>query len=62
MLKALQIKEKLASYVLIDEIKEDTVAHFTELYPEDENAPKNAKKVVDVIEGEVVRDLITSKK
>ncbi len=62
MLKAVQIKDKLASYARIDEVKEDTIAHFTETYPEDEEIPKLAKKVVDAIEGEVVRDLITNKK
>ena len=62
MLKAVQIKDKLASYARIDEVKEDTIAHFTEAYPEDEEIPKLAKKVVDAIEGEVVRDLITNKK
>ena len=62
MLNAVQIKDKIESYARIDEIKEDTVAHFTEIYPEDENAAKNAKKIVDSIEGEVVRDLITNKK
>ncbi len=62
MLAAVQIKDKLSSYARIDEIKNDTVAHFTEKYPEDENIRKIAKKIVDSIEGEVVRDLITNKK
>ena len=62
MLKAVQIKDKLASYAKIDEVKENTVAYFTEKYPEDENVSKFAKKIVDGIEGEVVRDLITNKK
>ena len=62
MLAAVQIKDKLASYAKIDEVKEDTIAHFTEEYPEDEEVPKITKKIVDAIEGEVVRDLITNKK
>ena len=62
MLAAVQIKDKLASYAKIDEVKENTIAHFTEEYPDDENIPKLAKKIVDSIEGEVVRDLITNKK
>ncbi len=61
MLAAVQIKDKLASYAKIDEVKEDTVAHFIEKYPEDESIEKITKKVVDAIEGEVVRDLITNK-
>ena len=61
MLAAVQIKDKLASYAKIDEVKEDTVAHFVEKYPEDESIEKITKKVVDAIEGEVVRDLITNK-
>ncbi len=62
MLAAVQIKDKLASYAKIDEVKENTIAHFTEEYPDDENIPKITKKIVDSIEGEVVRDLITNKK
>ena len=61
MLAAVQIKDKLASYAKIDEVKEDTVVHFVEKYPEDESIEKITKKVVDAIEGEVVRDLITNK-
>lgn len=61
MLAAIQIKDKLASYAKIDEVKEDTVSHFTELYPEDATIEKNVKKIVNAMEGEVVRDLITDK-
>ena len=61
MLKAVQIKDKLASYAKIDEVKEDTINHFLELYPETENIEKNVKKIVDGIEGSVVRNLITNK-
>lgn len=40
MLAAVQIKDKLASYAKIDEVKEDTVAHFIEKYPENESIEK----------------------
>ena len=62
MLNAIQIKDKLASYAKIDEVKENTINYFTEKYPDDETVPKVVKKIVDSIEGEVVRDLITNKK
>ena len=61
MLSAVQIKDKLASYAKIDEVKETTIAHFIEKYPEDETIEKNVTKIVNNIEGEVVRDLITNK-
>ena len=61
MLSAVQIKDKLASYAKIDEVKASTITYFTEKYPDDENMEKIATKVVNAIEGEVVRDLITNK-
>ena len=61
MLSAVQIKDKLASYAKIDEVKANTITYFTEKYPDDENMEKIATKVVNAIEGEVVRDLITNK-
>ena len=61
MLSAVQIKDKLASYAKIDEVKANTITYFTEKYPDDENMEKVATKVVNAIEGEVVRDLITNK-
>ena len=61
MLSAVQIKDKLASYAKIDEVKGTTIAHFIEKYPEDETIEKNVTKIVNNIEGEVVRDLITNK-
>ena len=61
MLSAVQIKDKLASYAKIDEVKETTIAHFIEKYPEDETIEKNVTKIVNNIEGEVVRDLIINK-
>jgi polyribonucleotide nucleotidyltransferase len=61
MLSAVQIKDKLASYAKIDEVKAITITYFMEKYPDDENMEKIATKVVNAIEGEVVRDLITNK-
>ena len=62
MLKAVQIKDKLSSYAKIEEVKEDTINHFVSEYPEDETIEKQVTKIVNNIEGEVVRDLITNKK
>ena len=65
MLKAIQIKDKLEKYAEIDKVKEDTLENFTEVYAEREDfeeAIKQVKKVVDQIEGEEVRRLITDKK
>lgn len=62
MLSAVQIKDKLESYAKIDEVKENTISHFIEMYPERENVEKDVTKIVNSIEGEVVRDLITNKK
>ena len=41
MLQAIQIKEKLEKYAKIDEVKENTINHFTLVYAEDEE--KSAK-------------------
>ena len=62
MLQAIQIKEKLEKYAKIDEVKENTINHFTLVYAEDEE--KSAKlamvsKVLNLIEGGEVRRLIT---
>lgn len=65
MLKAIQIKDKLEKYAAIDKVKEDTMEHFAERYAEAENVDellKQVKKVVDEIEGNEVRRLITDKK
>ncbi len=62
MLEAIQIKDKLEKYKKIDEVKENTLAHFEEKYKEEEELPKilaDVKKIVDNIEGEEVRRLIT---
>ena len=62
MLEAVQIKEKLEKYAKIDEVKEETITYFSEKHAESEdieNITKNVKKLVDNIEGETVRTLIT---
>ncbi|MBQ4583668.1 MAG: polyribonucleotide nucleotidyltransferase [Bacilli bacterium] len=65
MLEAIQIKDKLEKYARIDEVKEETIENFTEVYKDEENIDdllKQVKKVVDKIEGDEVRRLITDKK
>ena len=65
MLDAIQIKDKLKSYERIEEVKTATLENFAEIYAEDENIDailKDVKKVVDAIESDEVRRLITDKK
>ncbi len=65
MLEAIQIKDKLEKYAKIDEVKQETLENFAEVYAEKENVDellKQVKKVVDNIEGNEVRRLITDKK
>lgn len=65
MLSAIQIKDKLESYKRIEEVKTSALENFAEIYSEDENIEqilKDVKKVVDTIEGDEVRRLITDKK
>ncbi len=65
MLAAIQIKDKLESYEHIEEVKTATLENFAEIYADDENIEqilKDVKKIVDTIEGEEVRRLITDKK
>ena len=62
MLKAIQIKEKLAKYVAIDKVKEDTIKHFESVYKDDEDLTtklQQVKKVLTNIEAGEVRRLIT---
>ena len=62
MLAAIQIKDKLEKYAKIDEVKENTMAHFEEIYAEDEdknNKMAQVSKVLHLIEGGEVRRLIT---
>lgn len=65
ILEAIQIKDKLTSYTRIDEIKEDTLKHFEEIYQNEENVEdilKQVSKLTHMIEGDQVRYLITDKK
>lgn len=65
MLSAIQIKDKLKSYEQVEEVKARTLENFAEIYASDENIEqilKDVKKVVDTIEGDEVRRLITEKK
>lgn len=62
MAEAIQIKNKLESYAAIDNLKEETVNYFIEKYTDDDTVPKNVKKIVNNIEADVVRALITNKK
>ena len=65
MLKAIQIKDKLEKYAAIDEVKARTIENFTEIYAEDEDSEdklKQVEKIVNLIEGNEVRKLITDKK
>ena len=59
---AIQIKEKLEKYAAIDKVKEDTLEYVNEKYEGSEELEKllsDASKIVDIIEGEEVRNLIT---
>lgn len=65
ILAAIQIKDKLESYRRVDEIKASTIEHFESIYQEDENHDdimKKVSKLLDEIEGDQVRYLITNKK
>ena len=62
MLAAIQIKDKLEKYAAIDKVKEDSVEYFNEKYQDNEELDKiinDVKKIVDNIEAEEVRRLIT---
>ena len=64
MLSSIQIKEKLEKYAKIDEVKANTIAHFEEIYAEDDDFAskmKDVAKVVGLIEGNEVRRLIIEK-
>ena len=65
MLEAIQIKDKIEKYEAIDKVKEDTVEYFKSEYELDENLDsilKNVAKIVDNIEANEVRRLITEEK
>ena len=62
MKSAIQIKEKLEKYAAIDKVKEDTIVYINEEYKDSEELEKmvaDASKIVDIIEGEEVRNMIT---
>ncbi len=65
ILEAIQITDKLESYRRVDEIKEETLEHFENLYQDSENKDdllKQVGKILEEIEGSQVRYLITDKK
>ena len=65
MLEAIQISNKLEKYERIEEVMNECVEHFTEIYAEEENKDellKNVKKAVHQLEADLVRYLITDKK
>ena len=65
MLSAIQIKDKLESVKKVEEVKTQTIENFAEIYAEDENIEsilKNVKKIVDKLESDEVRRLITEEK
>ena len=49
MLAAIQIKDKLEKYAKIDEVKENTIEHFKEVYAEDEELDKKIAQVNKVL-------------
>ena len=62
MLAAIQIKDKLEKYAKIDEVKENTIEHFKEVYADTEELDKKiaqVSKVLVSIEAGEVRRLIT---
>ena len=62
MLDAIQIKDKLEKYAKIDEVKENTIEHFKEVYADTEEIDKkiaNVSKILVSIEAGEVRRLIT---
>lgn len=64
LVKAIQIKDKLASYEKVEEIKDETMSHFEELFTKEEkdlNELKNVAKILHNLEADAVRDLITDK-
>ena len=65
MLDAFKVKGKLAQYEAIDNVKKDTIEHFEGLFGDSEDDAEklaDVKKLVDILEGETVRYLITEKK
>ncbi len=64
LVEAIQIKDKLASYDKVEEIKNETMSHFEELFTNEEtdlSELKNVAKILHNLEADAVRDLITDK-
>lgn len=64
MLEAIQMKDKLESVQKVEELKQETIGYFTNMYLEDENLNdklKQVNKILGMLEGDVVRSLITEK-
>ena len=62
MLEAIQIKDKLEKYAAIDKVKEDTILEFNTRYENNEELDKilkDVKTIVDNVEANEVRRLIT---
>lgn len=62
MLDAIRIKDKIEKYAAIDKVKEDALEHFTEKYNDNEELESilsDVSTIVNNIEGEEVRNLIT---
>jgi polyribonucleotide nucleotidyltransferase len=65
MLKAFDVKGKLAQYDAISKVKENTIGYFAKNYindPEADTKLATVSKILDTMEGETVRYLITEKK
>ena len=65
MLHAFDVKGKLAQYEAIAQVKMDAIEHFSTLFGDSEEDAKkldDVKKLLDILEGETVRYLITEKK
>ncbi len=65
MLKAIQIKDKLTKYEKIEEVKEETIGHFTIKFAEDADLASkisHVSKAVHKLESDLVRYLITDEK
>lgn len=62
VLEAIQIKDKLESVHRVEEVKQETLGYFTNMYLEDEllnDKLKQVGKILNMLEGDAVRSLIT---
>ena len=65
MTEAIQIKDKLQSIEKVEEVKKETLEHFSIDFADNEDVEsilKDVKKILDKLESDIVRDLITNKK